>query len=95
MRVPNGIPLGCSLLLPFGIAVWHCKFRHKPEGAASLAKQGVDMWVDYILTEKGAWETGVMVYGLPTGFVGLALADLVQPWITWSPSREKREASLD
>ena len=53
---------------------------------ASHAEAGVDMWVDYILSEKGAWETGVMVYGLPTGFVGLALADLVQPWVTWSPS---------
>ena len=28
---------------------------------------------------------GVKIFGLPTGFVGLALADLVQPWITWSP----------
>eukprot|EP01052_Picozoa_sp_SAG31_P026948 SAG31_NODE_2482_length_5634_cov_1.887805_2_plen_132_part_00 len=31
------------------------------------------------------WETGVQVYGLPTGFVGLAIADLVQPWVTWTP----------
>lgn len=52
---------------------------------AAAASRGVDAWVDYILTERGAWETGVMVYGLPTGFVGLAVADLVQPWVTWTP----------
>ena len=25
------------------------------------------------------------IYALPTSFVGLAVADLVQPWVTWTP----------
>jgi hypothetical protein len=61
--------------------------RLEPHPIAARAQQGLDKWVDYILTEQGAWETGLNVYGLPTGFVGLAVADLIQPWLTWSPQK--------
>ena len=50
-----------------------------------VARVAVDKWVQYILDERGAWETGVRVFALPTSFVALAAADLVQPWATWSP----------
>lgn len=44
-------------------------------------------------------ETGVNVFGLPTGFVGLAIADLLQHWITWTPEaaalRIKSDELLD
>ena len=47
------------------------------------------------MTEQGAWETGVRVYALPTSFVGLALADLVQPWITWTPEQQQQQQQPD
>ena len=49
------------------------------------AKAAVSKWVSYITSPHGSWETGVNIYGLPTGFVGLAIADLLQPWVTWTP----------
>ena len=52
---------------------------------AAKAKAALAKWVAYITSERGGWETGVRIYGLPTGFVGLAIADLVQPWVTWTP----------
>jgi hypothetical protein len=52
---------------------------------AAAAKAALAKWVSYITTKEGAWETGVQIYGLPTSFVGLAVADLLQPWVTWTP----------
>ena len=42
---------------------------------AVAAAKALAKWVGYITSEQGAWETGVKIYGLPTGFVGRA-ADL-------------------
>ena len=61
--------------------------RLKDREVAAAATAALSKWIDYITSEHGAWETGVAVYGLPTGFVGLAVADLVQPWSTWTPQK--------
>ncbi len=90
MQAPNGslgIPMtpgGERATRIASLLQWGA-LRLKDRKVAASAAKALEKWVDYILTEHGAWETGVNIYGLPTGFVGLAVADLVQPWITWSP----------
>ena len=61
--------------------------RLKDREVAAAAAKALAKWVVYITSEQGAWETGVQVYGLPTGFVGLAIADLIEPWVTWTPEK--------
>lgn len=59
--------------------------RLAEDSVATQAQASLTRWVDYITSAEGALETGVNIYALPTSFVGLAVADLVQPWVTWTP----------
>ena len=47
--------------------------------ATALAK-----YIGYLGTAEGAATSGLNKLALPTGFIGLAVADLIEPWVTFS-----------
>ena len=47
--------------------------------ATALAK-----YIGYLGTAEGAAASGLNTLALPTGFIGLAVADLIEPWVTFA-----------
>lgn len=92
MQAPNGslgvpmTPGGERATRIASLLQWGA-LRLKDRKVAALASKALAKWVGYITSKQGAWETGVNMYGLPTGFAGLAIADLVKPWVTWTPEK--------
>eukprot|EP00040_Diaphanoeca_grandis_P018801 m.98954 g.98954 ORF g.98954 m.98954 type:complete len:417 (+) comp27116_c0_seq1:160-1410(+) len=52
--------------------------------AEGLLKGAITKSIDFFLNEEKMKEFGLNVNVLVTGFVGLAVADLVQPWVSFS-----------
>jgi hypothetical protein len=46
----------------------------------------VTKYANFLLEPKNSANFGVNIVSLPTGFVGLAIADLIQPWVTFRSS---------
>ena len=57
---------------------WH--FSHSPNKSVSEA---IGKFFDYLYSEAGSDSYGLNQYALSTGFIGLAAADLIEPWITF------------
>ena len=51
-------------------------------------QDALDRYYSYLGTDKGKEESGLNRFALATGFIGLATADLIQPWVTFSRPRQ-------
>ncbi len=45
----------------------------------------IQKYLTYLLDPQQSWDYGVNSLPLVTGFVGMVVADLLQPWCTFSP----------
>ena len=55
--------------------------------ARSDTKAAITKYINFLLVGGGSAAFGVNELALPTGFVGLAVADLIHPWSTFTPVR--------
>ena len=60
---------------------WHNTLYPNPKSTAAIGR-----FVHYLLEPKNSAAFGVRKGILQSGFVGLVFADLLQPWISFSPS---------
>ena len=60
-----------------------CFQRVEPLGNPEFGR-AIQKYVDFLLDPKNSAGFGVKKGLLPTGFVGLAIADLIQPWSTFA-----------
>ena len=63
---------------------WHHTVFPRPDKAAAIAK-----FVGYLLEPSNSEAYGMRDGILQTGFVGLVFADLIQPYVTFSPPAER------
>jgi hypothetical protein len=61
------------------------QWYHTRIQANSAYQTAIDKYVAFLLQPSNSKAFGVNELALPTGFVGLAVADLIQPWVTFSP----------
>ena len=54
----------------------------------------IQRYVDYLLQKKHWAPYGLNSLALPTGFVGLAIADLIEPFVTFGPVAPGRELTM-
>lgn len=56
---------------------------HSRVHALPAFEDSINKYVDFLLNETNSKDFGVNTLALPTGFVALAVADLLQPWVTF------------
>ena len=55
--------------------------------------KAADAFIEFLLADVDVGAFGVNNLSLPTGFVGLALADYIQPWATFRTQHPERRAA--
>ena len=80
---PNIASIGEQQRSPRAVSILQWYYQ---KTADNRAKEAINKYVNFLETKQAFDPTnyGVNSYALVTGFVGIALADLIQPWSTFS-----------